>query len=138
MGESLEKLKSLTGRLNNRDMKLKKMSSKLNLALNLCKIGVWDLDVEKNILEWDERMISIFGCNAYTYQEFLDCVHSDDRDKVLQAVTKSIRDCSTFDIKYKIVTSVGIVKKIHARGEMSDTGRGTKRFIGVCVVLKES
>jgi PAS domain-containing protein len=131
--ERLQKLSDLTEQLTVRDSILKSTNAKLNLAMDLCHIGVWDLDINSGALEWDSRMVDIFGKNVSTYEEFLDCVHDDDRDRVHKAVSHSLNTSIPYNLKYKINTPTE-TKRIHARGKVVNNTDG-KRFIGVCVVL---
>jgi len=130
--KALQELETLTNQLVNRDVELKKTYETLTLALTLCSIGVWDLDIPNNILKWDSNMIKIFNRNVSSYEDFLFCLHDDDRNFVSGAINKCLKEESRYDNKYRINTDEGI-KNIHAIGEV--TQRGT-RFTGVCVVIK--
>ena len=131
--ERLESLRVLTEQLVNRDISLKRVYERLNLALDLCDIGVWDLDIPTGLLSWDDRMARIFGRTVDTVRDFYDCVHKDDIETVKSTVAASIKSKAPYDIGYRINTADGI-KYIHARGEITSDGL---RFIGVCVVKRE-
>lgn len=78
-------------------------SEKLNMALQNGKIGTWIWDIEKDKIEWDERMEMIFGFEPGsfngTYPEFEKCLAEED----LMHVRKAINDVLNHDVPYEIV-----------------------------------
>ncbi|MGI9545436.1 MAG: PAS domain-containing protein, partial [Cyclobacteriaceae bacterium] len=89
-----KKVKKLRGFFENidrrkiRELKYKKNQQLLKMALEVSKIGVWNWNAESNELIWDEGMFRNFGVDPKhfkgTYEDFINCVHKDDKEKVNQ------------------------------------------------------
>ncbi len=63
----------------------------LRLAVDASRMGFWQWDVATNRVEWDERLLSLFGTRAApaSYEEYLQLVHADDRDHVRCIVSEA-------------------------------------------------
>ena len=64
---------------------LLQLSARLELAVRVGKIGVWDYDAEHNNLYWDDQMFEIYGIGrndfVNTYEAWYNGLHPDDREK---------------------------------------------------------
>ncbi len=77
-------------------------------AQEITRTGCWKLDLVKNKLKWSDEQYRIFGCQphefAESYEAFLDFVHSEDRAKVDEAYTESIRNGKeNYEVEHRIV-----------------------------------
>ncbi len=67
------------------EQELKQKQNHLEKAQEIGKIGTWELDVKNNKLMWTDEVYRIFGIpldTELTYEDFLECVHPDDREYV--------------------------------------------------------
>jgi PAS domain S-box-containing protein len=59
------------------------LTERLDLATRAAQIGIWDWDIPKNTLIWDERMYQLYGIRQGefppAYESWLKGVHPDDR-----------------------------------------------------------
>ncbi|MDF2176964.1 EAL domain-containing protein [Aliiglaciecola sp. CAU 1673] len=66
----------------------------------IAKIGAWDWNVETGALHWSDQIFSIFGVDkehfGASYEAFLQFVHPEDRENVVQAVNSAL----TYDVPY--------------------------------------
>ena len=108
---------------------------RLALAIDAAGIGSFDLDVVTGRLDWDERLIAMFGYDVETFDRTLDAfnvrVHPDDRPAVDRAVQGAIESGGELDVDYRIVRPDGVTRWIAARGRalLDDNGR-TVRLLG--------
>jgi sigma-B regulation protein RsbU (phosphoserine phosphatase) len=67
---------------------------RLNLALSSAEMGMWDWDVPAASMWWDERMHALFGLapGAFKggYDDFLELVHEEDRQKIREEFRRGI------------------------------------------------
>lgn len=95
--------------LKEREQDLHNIIQKLNLSLSAAKMGTWEWDVEKNILNWDERMYTLHGVSPSTTQTPVDIVwsraHREDMEqtniRVQEAVAKEQDFYVTYRTKYE-------------------------------------
>lgn len=119
--------------------KQREAQKRLDLALDLAGVGMWDWEMESNTLTWDKRMCDLFEepCDTEkTYDTFFDKVIPKDKVKVQTAIDAALLG-EVYDITYRIKTSGGCCKWIHARGLLHRNG-GPPKLIGVCVELDDT
>ncbi|HEY9646744.1 MAG TPA: PAS domain-containing protein, partial [Chroococcidiopsis sp.] len=84
---------------------LRNLSDRLSLAIQSGAIGTWDWDIIHEAT-WDQRMYEIYGLQDLgrpaTYQDWLDCLHVDDRDTAEAALHSALQGNQDFDIEFRI------------------------------------
>lgn len=81
---------------------------RLSLTQEISKVGSWELDLLKNKLTWSDEVYRIFGLKpqafAATYEAFLNAVHPDDRKKVDEAYSTSLKDGrDSYEVEHRVV-----------------------------------
>jgi PAS domain S-box-containing protein len=92
---------------------------RLQLALHGANQGIWDWDLETEVLTWDKRSKEIFGLpsnSPITYQWHIDALHPDDRQRVLEAAAIALHRHSEFNEEYRTILPDGTLRWILARG----------------------
>ena len=116
----------------------REQQKRLDLALDLAGVGMWDWEPASNKLTWDERMCELFDepvDSTKTYETFFNKVHSEDQAEVQSAIDAALAG-ETYDITYRILSDGRCCKWIHARGLLHKNG-GPPKLIGVCVELSD-
>ncbi|GAB3522650.1 PAS domain S-box protein [Emticicia fontis] len=118
----------------------------LRLSKEAAQLGTFDLDLEKGILDWDERCRILFGIShkeKVTYEkDFVNGLHPDDRERVLnvidQSFTKAINN-GDYDVEYRTVGfEDGVVRWVKAKGKVFfDENDRPIRFIGSVLDITE-
>ncbi|WP_292293105.1 EAL domain-containing protein, partial [Mesorhizobium sp.] len=113
---------------------LRRLSGRLELALEASGIGVWEHDLATNELVWDERVNEIYGKAAGSeprgYDDWAGTIHPDDierarRDFDLAAATRGL-----YSSQYRLIHHDGDVRHVRTRATFfQDTG-GTPKMIG--------
>lgn len=89
----------------------------LNEAQRLGKLGSWELDLPSGKLHWSDEMYRIFERDSAlftpSYENFLNVIHPDDRDRVNQAYTQSLQDFQPYDVKHRLLLADGRIKWVH-------------------------
>jgi len=105
------------------------VSRRLDLAMEISRIGVFEADIEKDEIEWDDRLLSIFGLEGTSRikssRSWMETVHPDDRAEAEQQVAGN-----GFMREYRIVRPDGGERVIRASGATFLDERGREKMIG--------
>ena len=102
----------------------------------IAHIGSWDWDIVNGTLRWSDEIYRIFGLTPQmfgaTYQAFLEAIHPDDRQGVIDAVNASVTDASVpYSIEHRVLRPDGEVRSVFERGKVYRDENGTPlRMIG--------
>jgi len=101
----------------------------LNEAQRLGHLGSWELDIVTGELRWSDEIYRIFELDPKeflpTYENFLNVIHPDDRDKVNQAYTRSLQDRLPYDVVHRLLLANGSIKWVreHCTSEFDPSGK---------------
>lgn len=127
-GRDITRLKSALDRLRRNEMLLAE-------AQRVAQLGSWEWEIATGHLTWSDELYRIYGVTREdftpTYENFLLMVHPQDRDSIDAIVQAAYRRQEPFDYYHRIVRRDGIVRTLHARGDVVVDGDGTtKRMYG--------
>ncbi len=92
-------------------------------AQRIAKLGNWDWEIETNALYWSDEIYRIFGLQPQqfgaTYESFLDTIHPDDRQSVIDAVEHCLESDDPYVIEHRIVLPDGQIKTVQELGEIT-------------------
>jgi serine phosphatase RsbU (regulator of sigma subunit)/PAS domain-containing protein len=106
------------------------------LAMAAAGIGTFDWDLVSGRLDWDDRLIELFGYSLDTFDHsivgFNDRLHPDDLDRVTAALHVAIDTCGDFAALYRVVLPGGDTRWVSARGRTLPGADGQAvRLLGV-------
>jgi PAS domain S-box-containing protein len=109
---------------------------RVQLAVEAAGIGSYDWDLVTGRLDWDDRLIALFGYDRSDFDHSIDAftvrLHPDDRDRVAEALQTAIDGVGEYDAEYRVVLPDGRTRWVHGRGRTLADDRGTAvRFLGV-------
>jgi PAS domain S-box-containing protein len=112
------------------------------LAQKTGNIGSWDWDIISNNLHWSEQIEPMFGFTqgqfGATYDAFLECVHPEDRQSVIDSVNESVDEDKEYNIEHRIIWPDGTVKWISETGSVfRDDDDKAIRMLGVVQDITE-
>ncbi len=116
---------------------LERSEERVRLTLRSSGIAVWNWDMSANSIEADENCSALFGLAAGhfppTIEGFAACVHSQDRQRVLQEIDASVQHGAEYNTEFRVVAPEGGVRFVVARGKgyCGDAG-SPYRFTSVC------
>jgi len=113
---------------------LRESEANLVRAQQITHLGNWSWDLKDDKIICSDEFYRIFTLDKQeylTFEQFLDTLHQDDRERVNQAIETAIHDRQPYSIDYRITPSDGSERLIHAEGEVhySRTGK-PQRFFG--------
>jgi PAS domain S-box-containing protein len=101
---------------------LEKMNERFSLAARAARLGVWDWDIQKNLLVWDDRMYELYGVQredfAGAYEAWLKGVHPDDRAPCDEISKQAQRREREYDTEFRVVWPDGSVHTLKAYGQV--------------------
>jgi serine phosphatase RsbU (regulator of sigma subunit)/PAS domain-containing protein len=109
-------------------------AARLELALSAADIGSFDWNLETDELQWDDRLIAVFGYDKEGFQphfdSFRDRVHPDDLPELLAAIERA-KETGDYASDYRIVLPGGEIRHVEARGRtLRGPGGRAVRMLG--------
>lgn len=106
------------------------------LAQRVANIGSWDWNILTNELTWSEQIEPMFGFGPGqfqgTYHAFLQCVHPDDRQWVIDSVQACVEQGKEYNIEHRIVWPDGTIRWVSENGNVIRDGSGRAvRMLGI-------
>jgi len=131
---------ALTSLLTLRD--LRESERRLVEAQRRAHLGNWELDFHNNQLSWSDEIFNIFEIDkekfGATYEEFLDAIHPEDRERVHRAYTESVKKKQSYDVVHRLLMQDGRIKYVHEKGETDyDSSDRPLRSIGTIQDITE-
>jgi len=113
----------------NAEKALKTSEHRFRRSQVFANIGTWDWNIQTSDLYWSDRIPSLFGYPGgnleTTYENFLNAVHPDDRQAVIDAVNACVEHDIEYDIEHRCVWPDGEVRWLHERGDVIRDEAGT-------------
>ena len=113
-----------------------------SLAQRVANIGSWDWDIPTGSLQWSEKIEPMFGFGrgefGGTYEAFLECVHPEDRQHVVDSVNACIEKGRDYDIEHRIIWPDGTIRWVSETGNViHDENNKAIRMLGVVQDITE-
>jgi signal transduction histidine kinase len=111
-------------------------SNKLSLATRSAQIGVWEWDVIKNVITWDDQTYKIYGIKkgdfGGAYEAWQAGLHPDDKKPGDDAIQMALRGEKDFTPIFRVVWPTGEIRYVQAYAlvERDPAGKPLK-MIGV-------
>jgi two-component system cell cycle sensor histidine kinase/response regulator CckA len=97
--------------------RLSASETRLKDAQRLAKVGSWERDIDADRIYWSDEASGIFGVPnsaPSTYQDFLKCIHSKDREKIMEAGRKVNLGNAPVEVEYRIIRSDGEMRFVRS------------------------
>jgi PAS domain S-box-containing protein len=117
-------------------------NDRLRLAMQAGTSVAWESDVKSGRDLWCGDLQTIFGIKSDTYaasaEEFIRCVHPDDRQRVSEALADARQNRKLYAAEFRIVRPDGTVRWLVARGKFYYAKTGNpERLLGVSFDITE-
>jgi PAS domain S-box-containing protein len=94
----------------------------------ISRLGYWDWGITDNTLHWSDETYRLFGLKPQafgaTYDAFLERVHPEDRQAVIQAVDEAVYNKAPYSIDHRVVRPDGTLRWVHEQGEVTFNDKG--------------
>jgi PAS domain S-box-containing protein len=115
------------------------------LAQRAANIGSWDWDILTGVLTWSDTIEPMFGFDpgkfGATYEAFLNCIHPEDRQYVIDSVDTCVKDGEHYNIEHRIVWPDGTTRWVSETGDViRDEDGKAIRMLGIVqdITLKKA
>ena len=114
---------------------LKETISRLNLAVDTAKLGVWSLDVMTEELLWNDKMFEIFATDPSEFDKTMDSftirVHPEDLENVNGTMEIVLQNKSIFNVYFRIIRPNGELRYIEASATPVFVDDKLEKVIGI-------
>jgi len=125
------------------ETQLRDANERLALATRAGGVGIWDWDIVRNHLVWDDQMFRLYGISNDTfdgaYEAWLRGLHPNARVAAESAMQAALRGEKEYDTEFQVVWPNGEVRTLKANGSVfRDASGNPVRMIGTNWDITES
>ena len=117
------------------DEALRQSESRLRLATEAAGAGLWSIDLSTSQAWVTEKVRDLFGLTDHgtlNLQSFMERIHPDERDLVLEAMRQSLGSGEEFQVDFRILAADGSLRWISSRGcPEPGSEKGLGRLTGI-------
>jgi PAS domain S-box-containing protein len=99
------------------------------LAQDASNLGIWNWDLQSNFITWNQKHEQLFGMSPGTfdgsYEMFLNCIHPQDKNLVIDAVTHALENKVDYHQEFRIIWADGSIHWMTDRGRFFYDASGT-------------
>ncbi|HEY9808639.1 MAG TPA: GAF domain-containing protein [Halomicronema sp.] len=122
--------------------KLKESEERYRLVLQGSNDGIWDWDLEKNEIYWNDRFFEIIGVSRGEFKETLEAfyeqLHPDDRPHVQKSFSDHFNTGVEYNVEFRILHTLGQYRYCTCRGKAQRNQQGVPvRISGVISDITE-
>ncbi len=120
--------------LASREAELAKLTGRLNLAMQVSKVGVWELDLQSGRETWDHRTNEIFGLpqdsQPRTHDDWRGVVHPEDMERA-EADFRSQITSGHYESNYRVILPSGAIRHVRSIATVFSGSHERDKVIGV-------
>ncbi|HSP89021.1 MAG TPA: PAS domain S-box protein [Ignavibacteriaceae bacterium] len=111
------------------ELNLNENRLRLEFVQKIAKLGYWEFDFKNEKLIWSKDIYEMFGVSENnfqpTLQDFIQIIHSDDRNTFQQSLQASLSGISNLNIEHRIIKTNGQIIFVNQRGAVSYDEKGS-------------
>ena len=109
---------------------------RLRLSLMYGEIGTWDWDIRTSEIYWCDHISVLMACpegrQNGTYEGFLNSIHPDDRQHMVNSMNGCVEESTKYNIEHRVIWPDGTIHWLHQRGGViRDTDGTPLKMLGV-------
>jgi len=121
---------------------LRQLSERLLLATRAADAGIWDWDLDRDELVWDEQMYRIYGLDRDARPDlsraWSELVHPEDHARLQSEREAAVRDGGSYGVEFRIVRPDGALRHIRSYGRVQmSADRRPLRLTGIDLDITE-
>ncbi len=117
------------------------LSSKLQLAIGVSGIGVWEFDSATSKVFWDDALLKIYGVQGGenwrpddVWETFL---HPDDREATVAAADRALAERRDLHADYRIIRQDGEIRYLRSAARFIGGSGSSGKMLGVNIDVTE-
>jgi PAS domain S-box-containing protein len=124
------------------ELNARKSDERLQAALRASNTGTFRWDIQTNQLTWDDNLDRLFGLqpgqSVQNLDNFLEKVHPEDRQKVVDLCRQCAREGIDFDLSFRVIWPDGSIHWLDDKGKTYKDARGRPLYMtGACIDITE-
>jgi formate hydrogenlyase transcriptional activator len=136
----IEELKTAEDQFRYNAQELQRSEFYLAEGQRLAHMGSWALDPD-GFYYWSQELFRMHGLDPASkppsIQEYLDCLHLQDRDSMANLIKGILAKASTFDTTKRVVRPDGEVRYIRCVGVPVVENQSLKKYVGSAIDVTE-
>ena len=101
---------------------LRTAEERMRFALDAAGVGIWDMDYSTGVLRWSKIIEAQYGLRpgtfVGTFDAFIELIHPDDRESVLDAIGRAVKHGTDFSVFHRSVWPDGTVRWLSGAGRI--------------------
>lgn len=132
---NLATIEDITPRKQAED-EIKSLNERISTATRASEVGIWDWDIQNNVLKWDEQMFALYGLKndefIGAYEAWLSGLHPDDKEFSKKETQRAILGEKEYNSEFRVIWPNGTIRFIKAKGEVFRNDLGNPiRMVGI-------
>ncbi len=117
-------------------VELEEVSRRFALAMESANVGIWDWDVKKDDLVWDDHTYGLYGVSRSqfkpSYRSWMGCIDPDDTNRVVRSIDGCLAGGENIDLVLSVRKGDGgeAFVKCVGRAFFNESGE-VARYIGI-------
>jgi PAS domain S-box-containing protein len=142
VGVLTDAFNQMLAQIQSQDSALRGSEEKLAQAQRIAHLGYWERDFDADHIRWSDETYCIFGLepeeSIVAFDRFQKLIHPEDREMVMQAVTKALKGGPRYDAEYRIIRPDGELRFVHSQGDVvRDESGQPRRMFGTAQDITE-
>ncbi len=108
--------------------KLKESEERYRLVLEGVNDGIWDWDLSKNEVYWNDRLLEIIGLPRDKFGSTMDALynrlHPEDKDGIIRAIGAHLEQEIDYNVEFRLLHSSGAYRYCTSQGKAQRNSQG--------------
>jgi diguanylate cyclase (GGDEF)-like protein/PAS domain S-box-containing protein len=118
----------------------KRLMERITLANEAGGIGIWEWELEPDLISWDKRMFEMYDVPSHlkpTWQLWYNCVVEEDREHAEQTIRNALRARAPFKLEFRIQVKEGIRHIRSLANRVLNKSGEVERLLGINMDMTE-
>jgi len=121
---------------------LRESERRLKLSLAAGRAGTWEWRIKEDKLIWSDEYYDLYGIKPGdlepTLENFLFCVHLDDRDRMLVEMSEVLQERKDAEHEFRFIRPDGAVRWAHSSAQLTLDEMGEpERMVGIMIDITD-
>ncbi|MGB3263297.1 MAG: response regulator [Microcoleus sp.] len=108
--------------------KFKESEERYRLVLEGVNDGIWDWDLSKNEVYWNDRLLEIIGLSRTRFGSTMDALysrlHPEDKDGIVRAIAAHLEQEIDYNVEFRLLHSSGNYRYCTSQGKAQRNPQG--------------
>ncbi|MCW6051692.1 response regulator [Microcoleus sp. A2-C5] len=108
--------------------KFKESEERYRLVLEGVNDGIWDWDLSKNEVYWNDRLLEIIGLARSQFGSTMDALyhrlHPEDKDGIIRAIGAHLEQQIDYNVEFRLLHSSGAYRYCTSQGKAQRNSQG--------------